>query len=197
MPDQFIVEHCSPTLAGLKTGNLFSVRISGKEKSYREIRELNKTLTKYGLRAIPVRCTDEMTLVYVYRPEFLSRDLSDPEAVEILKKMGYLNDAGNGACTSAGLPVHPEKCLVRLVKRLQENDGFPHEIGLFLGYPPVDVKGFMENPRQGVKCVGFWKVYGDKEKAERTFSRYRKCTETYKREISSGKSLEQLIVKPA
>ena len=59
------------------------------------------------------------------------------------------------------------------------------------------LKGFMENPRQGVKCVGFWKVYGDKEKAERTFSRYRKCTETYKREISSGKSLEQLIVKPA
>ena len=197
MPDQFIVEHCSPTLAGLKTGNLFSVRISGKEKSYREIRELNKTLTKYGLRAIPVRCTDEMTLVYVYRPEYLSRDLSDPEAVEILRKMGYLNDAGNGAYTSAGLPVHPEKCLVRLVKRLQENDGFSHEIGLFLGYPPVDVKGFMENPRQGVKCVGFWKVYGDKEQAERTFSRYRKCTETYKREISSGKSLEQLIVKPA
>ena len=113
MPDQFIVEHCSPTLAGLKTGNLFSVRISGKEKSYREIRELNKTLTKYGLRAIPVRCTDEMTLVYVYRPEYLSRDLSDPEAVEILRKMGYLNDAGNGAYTSAGLPVHPEKCLVR------------------------------------------------------------------------------------
>lgn len=197
MPDQFIVEHCSPTLAGLKTGNLFSVRISGKENSYKEIRALNKILTKYGLRAIPVRCTDEMTLVYVYRPEFLSRDLSDPEAVEILKKMGYLNDAGNGACTSAGLPVHPEKCLVRLVKRLQENDGFPHEIGLFLGYPPVDVKGFMENPRQGVKCVGFWKVYGDKEQAERTFSRYRKCTETYKREISSGKSLEQLIVKSA
>ena len=197
MPDQFIVEHCSPTLAGLKTGNLFSVRISGKENSCKEIRTLNKTLTKYGLRAIPVRCTDEMTLVYVYRPEYLSRDLSDPEAVEILRKMGYLNDAGNGAYTSAGLPVHPEKCLVRLVKRLQENDGFPHEIGLFLGYPPVDVKGFMENPRQGVKCVGFWKVYGDKEQAERTFSRYRKCTETYKREISSGKSLEQLIVKSA
>ncbi len=197
MPDQFIIEHCSPTLAGLKTGNLFSVRIRGRQNSYREIRALNKILTKHGLRAIPVRCTDEMTLVYVYRPDYLSRDLSDPEAIEILRKMGYLGEADADGNTVSEMPVRPEKCLVRLVKRLQESEGFPHEIGLFLGYPPVDVRGFMENPRRGVKCVGFWKVYGNKEQAERIFSSYRKCTETYRREISSGKTLEQLIVRSA
>ena len=251
MPDQFIVEHCSPTLAGLKTGNLFSVRIKGKENSYKEIRELNKILTIYGLRAIPVRCDDEFTLIYVYRPDYLSRDLSDPEAVEILERMGYMRrdssvDAGNARAAngdpvesaqkhkaanedpaepaqkhkaanedsveagqkhnaaSASAPIYTsagghraERFLVKLVKRMQESGEFPHEIGLFLGYPPVDVKGFMENPRQGVKCVGFWKVYGDQEKAERTFSSYRKCTETYRREIRSGKSLEQLIVRSA
>ena len=237
MPDQFIVEHCSPTLAGLKTGNLFSVRIKGKENSYKEIRELNKILTIYGLRAIPVRCDEEFTLIYVYRPDYLSRDLSDPEAVEILERMGYMRrdsavDAGNAGTTSgdpvesaqkhkaanedsveaghkhnaasASAPIYTsagghraERFLVKLVKRMQESGEFPHEIGLFLGYPPVDVKGFMENPRQGVKCVGFWKVYGDQEKAERTFSSYRKCTETYRREIRSGKSLEQLIVRSA
>lgn len=195
MPDQFIIEHCSPTLAGLKTGNLFSVRIRGKKNSYQEIRALNKILTKHGLRAIPVWCTEEMTLVYVYRPDYLFRDLSDPEAIEILKQMGYLGETDREGSAVNGMPVRPEKCLVRLVKRLQNNEGFPHEIGLFLGYPPVDVKGFINHPRQGVKCVGFWKVYGDKEQAERTFSSYRKCTETYKREISSGKTLEQLIVR--
>ncbi|MBR2188324.1 MAG: DUF3793 family protein [Eubacterium sp.] len=182
MPDQLIIEHCSPTLAGLKTGNLFSVRIKGKENSYREIRSLNKILTKYGLRAIPVRCTEEFALIYLYRPEFLSRDLSDPEAVEILEQMGYASG-------------RPEQCIVKLVRRLQESGAFPHEIGLFLGYPPTDVKGFMTSPTQGVKCTGFWKVYGDLDAALRTFSRYRKCTEAYRKEIGRGKSLEQLIVR--
>ena len=40
MPEQFLIEHCSPTLAGLKTGNLFPVSTEPgedieKEKVYR------------------------------------------------------------------------------------------------------------------------------------------------------------------
>ena len=33
----------------------------------------------------------------------------------------------------------------RLIKRLNEDAEFPHEIGLFPGYPPEDVRGFIEN----------------------------------------------------
>ena len=55
-------------------------------------------------------------------------------------------------------------------------------------------RGFMEDTRKGVKCVGYWKVYGDKEKAEKTFSRYKKCTEVYKKCLSGGRHLSQMIV---
>ena len=89
------------------------------------------------------------------------------EARDILLSKGY-------SCESV------ESDIVHLIRQICSQNTFPHEIGLFLGYPPVDVKGFMEDTRKGVKCVGYWKVYGDKEKAEKTFSSYKKCTEVYK-----------------
>lgn len=184
MPDQYIVEHCSPTLAGLKTGNLFSVRHKKDEEFIREIRELNGLLRDKGLRAIPVRRTAEYALIYLYRPDFLEKDLRSLEAVQILREKGY-------DCGSA------EHCLTQLIERLKADGSFPHEIGLFLGYPPVDVKGFMKSPNQGVKCTGCWKVYGDREQAEKTFAGYRRCTEAYRRQLAAGKTLGQLIVRTA
>lgn len=38
-----------------------------------------------------------------------------------------------------------------------------NEVGLFLGYPPEDVRCFMNDSRRGVKCTGCWKAYGDEE----------------------------------
>lgn len=52
-----------------------------------------------------------------------------------------------------------------------EGEGeFPHEIGLFLGYPLCDVRGFIEDARGGV-CLGcgYWKVYGEVEEREKLF----------------------------
>lgn len=71
---------------------------------------------------------------------------------------------------------------------------FPHEIGLFLGYPPEDVCGFIENRAGGYKCVGEWKVYGDADKAKEIFAKYRKCTEVYCAQFAQGKSIERLTV---
>lgn len=53
MSEQFLIRHASPTLAGIKTGNMFSVKINGDTDIYQEIRELNAILKKKGLRVIP------------------------------------------------------------------------------------------------------------------------------------------------
>ncbi len=52
----------------------------------------------------------------------------------------------------------------------------------------------MRNANDGVKMTGYWKVYGDKEKAEKTFAKYRRCTEIYRKQAVAGTPLEQLIV---
>lgn len=41
------------------------------------------------------------------------------------------------------------------------NPGFPHEIGVFLGYPLKDVLGFVEKGPQAAVACGRWKVYGE------------------------------------
>lgn len=53
--------------------------------------------------------------------------------------------------------------------KLQSDPDFPHEIGLFLGYPAEDVKGFIENKAACSKCSGCWKVYGDEQAARILF----------------------------
>ena len=69
---------------------------------------------------------------------------------------------------------------------------FPHEIGLFLSYPPEDVKGFLEH--RPCKCVGCWKVYENEEAAKKTFAKYKACTRVYCRQLASGIDIERLTV---
>ena len=75
-----------------------------------------------------------------------------------------------------------------------ESGELPHEVRLFLSYPPEDVKGFIDHRANDFKCAGLWKVYGDEEKARSLFEKYRKCTEIYCALWQSGLKLEQLAV---
>ncbi len=182
MSDQTIIENCSPTLAGLKTGNLFSVEYEDRKRVEEDIRRLNRLLGDKGIRVIPVSFGRKRALIYFYRPSKLRKDMGDRDAVQILRKCGYTDS-------------DPDTCVVRLISRLKEWRTFPHEIGLFLGYPPEDVRGFMEHKDTGCKCTGFWRVYGDREEAEKNFSRYRKCTRIYSEQWRRGRTLDQLAVK--
>ncbi len=180
MPEELVIRHCSPTLAGLKTGNMFTCTYETKAQLCKDIAELNRCLRKKGLSALPLKYKDSKALIYIYRPSKLERDLRSKEACRVLKDCGYKCE---GSC----------KCIARLMQRLRENDEFPHEIGLFLGYPPEDVIGFIEH--KTCKLTGFWKVYGDAEKAQKCFESYRKCTRVYGRCWENGSSLEHLTVK--
>ena len=84
--------------------------------------------------------------------------------------------------------------MTRLSRRVKDNEQFPHEIGLFLSYPPEDVCGFINNKACDHKCVGCWKVYGDEEQARKTFARYEKCARVYADRWYKGRSLERLTV---
>ena len=85
MLQEALIRHCSPTLAGLKTGSMFSVNTEGTDV-IPEIRTLNRMLSKKGLRLIPLRKNGNRLLIYLYRPQKLSEDLRAPEAEEILQK---------------------------------------------------------------------------------------------------------------
>lgn len=182
MSDAFLVEHCAPTFAGLKTGNLFRISYADIEAFREELRELNGILKKKGLRAVPVRMTAEFALVYLYRPDFLKRDLGSEEATRLLKSLGYE-------------PQSVNRSIAFLARMMREKEAFPHEVGLFLGYPPEDVLGFMKSSREGVKCIGCWKVYGDEARARAAFWRFQRCREVFEENVQRGRKLEALIVR--
>ena len=180
MSDELVIRHCAPTLASIKTANLFSCIFTDRQEMLKHVRNLNLRLKKKGLRVLPLWFKENRGLIYVYRPDKLSKDLQDELAGSLLKKSGY-------SCTDENA------CLRKLIERLNLLSDFPHEIGLFLGYPPEDVDGFI-NRRDECKCCGFWKVYGNVDNAQRLFARYRKCTEIYCKLFQEGRSLENLTV---
>lgn len=120
-------------------------------------------------------------MIYVFRKRGLEEDLNDEQANCYLKKLGYNTDS-------------TEEVLNFLKKRICTQDDFPHEIGFFLGYPPEDVVGFIENNGKNFKFCGCWKVYSDVNEAEKRFHMYRKCKDVYKKIYSCGKSVNMLTV---
>lgn len=177
MSEELIVRHCAPTLANLKTGSLFVCPITDRPSFFSSLRSLNELLVPKGLRALPLRIREYSALVYLYRPSRLKKDLEDPAAIKILQDHGY-------SCYG--------KCLPKLIERVRASEEFPHEIGLFLGYPPEDVQGFLDH--RPCKCSGCWKVYGDENKAKKTFDLYKKYERVYCQQLARGIDIKRLTV---
>ena len=89
MSDELIVRHCSPTLAGLKTGNLFSYKVESVAELKSKIEYMNNMLNSKGVYVYLLKLWAERALIYVFRPSKLIRDLRCKEADELLNKTGY------------------------------------------------------------------------------------------------------------
>ncbi|HHW94614.1 MAG TPA: DUF3793 family protein [Mogibacterium sp.] len=176
-----IVRHCSPTLAGLKSAGMFSITCEDYEDILCEIRNLNKRLGKKGVKIIPLRYTNGRCLLYVFRLSELTCDFEDKCACKLLKESGYKS-------------CKPVECIGKLIKRLNSEEEFPHEIGLFLGYPPEDVCGYIRNKGKCQKCTGHWKVYGDEKSALNKFKSFKQCTHIFCKMISLGIPIEKLAI---
>ncbi len=180
MPEEIFVRHCSATMAGLKTGNLFSCPDYCECEVREFVKSLNQKLGCKGLRAVMMTTEDHRCLVYAYRPKLLEKDLENSSARAKLSELGYCCD-------------NQSKCVAQLAKKIKHCKTFPHEIGFFLGYPANDVIGFIQNKRCA-KCVGCWKVYDDEQSAEKTFAKYKKCERVYYNSYKQGRVLEKLTV---
>lgn len=178
-----MVHICAPTLAGLKPGSIFSIRSSNREDTEKKIEAWNHRLNIFGLHLCLLSCTPKSPVmnVYLYRPARIRHILSDPGVQNLLGQHGYEE-------------FDLDSCISRLSDRLNRLDGFPHEIGIFLGYPLEDVAGFIENRGQNCLHCGHWKVYSQVEEAIACFERYEKCIRVYTMLFHQGHPIERLAV---
>ena len=180
--EEMLVEQCAPTLAGVKPANLF--RCPDHAALYHSVQEWDNRLRASGIRIRVVkRCRrTHACLIYVCRWDWICRTLAQADTAEFLRTNGY--DLSKGT----------ESVLCQLSRRLCLQEDFPHEIGVFLGYPLHDVIGFIENRGQNYSCCGHWKCYGDADRAKRPFDVYKRCTAVYQRMYRRGVPLMKLVV---
>lgn len=178
--EKSLIKHCSPTLASIKPASLFNIKEKDGGLSS-ELEKWNNILLTKGLSVCVLRRRENSVLVYVYRRSQLAKILDSPDVKAFLWEYGY---------KYSDIPT----VLAHLRKRLGSCPCFPHEIGVFLGYPLEDVIGFIENEGKNSKCTGCWKVYSDAVTAEKKFAQYKKCSCVYQRLWCGGKSIMQLTV---
>jgi len=182
-----MLEQCSPVLAGLKPAGLFRYETGDRSDLVRRVKNWNSQLGGKGLHVSVLKdcARTRQYLVYVWRESKLRAVLAQPEVRAFLAQEGYR------------LPAAPQECeplLRQLSARLCCGGEFPHEIGVFLGYPLGDVVGFIENQGRNFTCCGCWKAYGDADAAAKRFARLKKCTAVYLRLFNSGTPIARLAV---
>lgn len=178
-----LVRQCAPTLAGMKPGSIFCFKHPSLDVPRQKVYQWDEQLTPFGLsvQILLERPSTGSAIVYVYRRKHLEKILSDKANQRFLAKSGYTG-------------VDLDSLLAQLVYRLQTQPEFPHEIGVFLGYPLQDVIGFIENRGHNFTCCGFWKSYSDPTEIQECFACYRKCIHTYVGLYEQGIPIEKLAV---
>jgi len=179
MLERSIIDHASPTLARLKLGNLFNHTM--EEGFPAEFAALRRQFKAKGVTMTILKVAHGKALIYIYRAGELEKALTSDGVQRLLRACGYRSFDVNGA-------------LDTLKARLHGLDAFPHEIGVFLGYPLEDVLGFIENGGRNCLSCGCWKVYSNECEALKAFERYEKCKAVYQRLFASGCPLTRLTV---
>ena len=155
---------CAPTIKGIKSASLINFR----RHKHEDMHSLWKKHADEWLMPLKLnylmlneKIKSKNALVLIYRRELLTKILRCNKACDILCEYGYpLNDID--ACL---------ECL-----REKFSFGFPHEIGIFLDYPPEDVRGFIEKKcAKNLDCPCYWKVYGNEKKAKELFMKYKRA----------------------
>lgn len=173
-----VASHCAPVLKGIKISNIMTAERGTWKRLVRSLKGskiLCSLLSAYGGREV----------LLLYRYEKLREHLLKEQVQRFLESCGY-EDFGVAAV------------IIRLRKRYAEyvknRQGFPHELGVILEYPVEDVKGFIENNGKNCLLEKYWKVYHDRERAERIFAWYDEARELAMEEIMAGYRLSQIAV---
>lgn len=180
MSNQQIITHCAPTLANVKIGNLFTVTYKSKAELTQHLKEKNLLFNEKGVFVRVLKYNEKTALIYVYRRSKLIETLKNVDIQNFLSEFSYTS-------------FEEEYALSTLMEHLK-GESFPHEVGIFLGYPIADIRGFIENQGKNCCCTGCWKVYHNPEKAKKIFSLYKKCSKIYLARYEDGFDMSRLTV---
>lgn len=172
-----IAIQCAPVIVGIKIANLLV--LNTQEGQYAATLFHDTELTLQAL------CTFESKIYYLlYQPKRLQEYIQQQVVIDYLQDFGYIT-------YSLESIIH--KVAYKYNRFMYEKKGFPHEIGLLLGYPLKDVSSFIVQEGNGYLYSGYWKVYDNLPETLIVFSRFRRAKEILLRLISHGGKLTSVI----
>lgn len=166
-----IAEQCAPVLADVKASNLLLLENTSTEE-VRRITEASGTELCFLYRG------EKKSAWLLYREEKLKRILRREENRRFLREYGYREFSAEAVL---------ERFSERAKAYLKGETAYPHELGLLLGYPLCDVRGFIECGGKDFLYCGYWKIYGDVEKAKRTSALYYRVRREAINKVIGGK----------
>ena len=168
---------CAPVISGIKISNLLTIPA-------KSLRELSAVLKKTELSFRILYPGRERLVILIYRETELKEYLEREEVMAFIDKCGY-----ETSDISKIFPVFVK----RYMRYMELKQDFPHELGLFLGYPIEDVEGFIRENGKNYLYSGYWKVYKDAELKIRLFKNYEKVQTEIVRLLYEGLDIMDII----
>lgn len=173
---QFALQ-CAPLITGLKISNLLIVQNDN-------VARVKEILKGTGIVCFVLHVSDGKTIFLLYKEREMKAYLSRKRVRILLSQLGYRN-------------YDLKSLLILFRKRYKmyangEID-FPHEMGLFLGYPVEDVHGFIENTGKNFLHSGYWKVYKNLPLKMQLFQSFEQARERVIQLTSCGMSIREII----
>ena len=173
-----VAMNCAALIKGLKAANIMTVT----KKEYGYIKEI---LQGTSISCYLLKLKDGKYILYLYRKKAITSYINTKEVKEFLSGYGYFTNN-----IEEMLKILSERILMYCDGKVS----FPHEIGIFLEYPLLDVKGFLENEGRNFKYTGYWKVYHNEQKTRHLFKCFDRKREEAVTEILLGKSIREIAV---
>jgi hypothetical protein len=172
----FLAYESAEILAGVKPASLINL-VDRDHHCGRNFYQLWKRfgtelLARSGLACRELIDRGDSLLLLIYAPLQLQRLLAQENVTVLLRRAGY------------SVPGSSATILAELEERIRQKDDFPHEIGIFLGYPLKDVVAFMGWIPLAFTCQGPWKIYGQPEKSLDLAACHRRCRERMVRKLA-------------
>ena len=168
---------CAPVISGIKISNLLTIPA-------KSLRELSAVLKKTELSFRILYPGRERLVILIYRETELKEYLEREEVMAFIDECGY-----ETSDISKIFPVFVK----RYMRYMELKQDFPHELGLFLGYPIEDVEGFIKENGKNYLYSGYWKVYKDAELKIRLFKNYEKVQTEIVRLLYEGLDIMDII----
>lgn len=173
-----IANQCAQVLMDVKPSNLLILK-EEEQKDFLQMEHFS------GISCICLYKGEEKSSWLLYRKDRLEAILLWPQVQQFLAEYGYL-------AATQSLEEMLERLAQRFTAYKKNRISFPHELGIFFGYPLEDVKGFIEHQGKDYLCSGYWKVYHNEQKARHTFWLYQNVKEKVLQMVYAGRSLYEI-----